>query len=224
MTSLKEAVTQRMLKKELRMPERLPELERMFADAIQKLEEIKTQTIQEVLAYAESLRGPRGEKGDAGKDGVSKDGRDGRDGKDSLVPGPKGEKGDPGSPDKPLEIAIKLNTLTEKVEVSVIKGLSRQLETLAKAVRAKPQTTVKKGGGGNIVQYYDLSALLDGSTKTFALPTHRKVIQVVSSSTPFVFRPVVDYSRTRTSITFDALIDAPSMLASGQSLVVIYAN
>ena len=158
-------------------------------------------------------QGPEGKQGPKGKDGEP--GRDGKDGKDGVgVPGPSGKDG---SPDKPQEIADKLNTLTEKVEMSVIKGLLIYLQNLNKIVREKGG-----GGGGDIVKYTDLSGSLNSSTKTFTLPVHRRIVQVVGSSAPFIFRPTTDFTETRTSITFAAGIDATISLAMGQSLIVLW--
>lgn len=96
----------------------------------------------------QGLKGDVGEKGDKGLDGKSGtngtngyspiknidyfDGKDGKDGKD-------------GSADKSLEIAKKLNTLEEEVEISVIKGLKDTLKNLQNSIREKR----KFGGGGS---------------------------------------------------------------------------
>lgn len=210
-------------------------LEAIESELLDSLSQTVSTVAREMVKEITGPRGPKGDKGDSirgqegpagpkpvvgvdykvpkdgknGRDGVSKDGRDGKDGKD-------------GSPDKPKEIAVKLNTLAEAVDISVIKGLSTYLKNLSSSARIG--SVKQKGGGGNVVKYHDLSAQLNGSTKTFLVPTHRRIIQVVSSSTPFIFRPVVDYSETRTSITFDSAVDAASMLAQGQSLTLIYAN
>lgn len=69
------------------------------------------------------------------------DGEDGEDGKD-------------GSPDKPLEIAGKLNTTQESVDVTVIKGLKQFMTDIRVAVRgiasgSKPKS--QSGGMGNWV-------------------------------------------------------------------------
>lgn len=72
--------------------------------------------------------GQEGSKGDKGQDGINGlDGKDGIDGKDGLngkdgKDGKDGENGLDGSPDSPLTIANKLNSLTEVVDDSVIKG------------------------------------------------------------------------------------------------------
>ena len=66
----------------------------------------KIPTPQEVAAFVPNLKGDPGEPGAPGRDGA--DGTPGRD----------------GSPDSPLDIAGKLNTTTESVEPTVIKGLA----------------------------------------------------------------------------------------------------
>ena len=77
-------------------------------------------------------------------------------------------------------------------------------------------------GGGSFVYDYDLSSLLDGSTKTFSLPVNARVILVTGSSTPGIFRKTVDYTTTNGSITFTSQIDETQALATGQTLVVLY--
>lgn len=91
-------------------------------------------------------QGNQGEKGDKGEPGESitgPQGPDGVKGEDSTVPGPQGpsgvnghdgengldgkdgQNGQDGSSDTALEVADKLNTLTNALEVSVIKGSER---------------------------------------------------------------------------------------------------
>lgn len=102
----------------------------------------------------EGKRGEKGEKGELGKDGKDgKPGREGKDGRDSFVPGPKGDRGDPGkdgSPDNPKDIAKKLNTLTGVLEMTVIKGLEKQL---ANVIRTTRERGISKGGGMGNVQH-----------------------------------------------------------------------
>lgn len=76
-------------------------------------------------------------------------------GEDSIVPGPKGDSiigppGRDGSPDKPLEIAAKLNTTTESVDQTVIKGLSTSFKNIYSAIREKAGGGKAGGGMGNI--------------------------------------------------------------------------
>ena len=77
-------------------------------------------------------------------------------------------------------------------------------------------------GGGDTVKTHDLDSLLDGVTKTFTLPKHRKIILVVATSAPFRFLVTTDYTRTETSITFTAAVDASVSLASGQGVSILY--
>ena len=113
-------------------------------------------------------------------------------------------------------------------EFNSIQGLLTAI--LAALLKEKPTSTplFKKHylgrGTGNPLQAYDLSSELNGSTTTFTIPTNSRVVSVHSSSAPFTFRNSVDYTYTINSLIFDAAIDAPSMLASGQSLIVLYID
>lgn len=79
------------------------------------------------------------------------------------------------------------------------------------------------GGGGSSTQVYSLSSQLNGSTKSFTIPTNTAIVGVFGSSAPFVFDYTTDYTGSGTTIlTFTASVDAPSALASGQTLVVQY--
>lgn len=96
-----------------------------FAD---QMEEVLRDHEAEMKSNVENLRGPKGKDADPKlvKEMVL-----------AEIPKPKD-----GSPDKPQEIADKLNTLTEKVEMSLIKGLRKTIENLMASIREK------KGGGG----------------------------------------------------------------------------
>lgn len=161
--------------------------------------------------------------------------RNGEDGKDSTVPGPKGDKGDPGesitgprgpkgndgSPDTPKQIRDKLETLKgdERLDRSAIKGLDDEL----KRIDSKSNTSFAISRGQ--VKAYDLSASLNGVTKTFALPAFWLIIDVKLSSAP-VLRPTTDFTSdgNAMTITFTSQIDAATYLAAGQSCIVIYAE
>ena len=79
-------------------------------------------------------------------------------------------------------------------------------------------------GGGRIVREYDLSASLDGSTKTFTLPAFWRVISVHLSSFPNILRPTVDYTTSNPSITFTDEVNASTSLQNGQTAIVIYSE
>lgn len=144
----------------------------------------------------------KGDKGDPGKDGIGLDGKD-------------------GSPETGLMIRNKLEKLTgdERIDASAIKGIDdrfRKLESRSTVV------AIQRGQ----VTAYDLSASLNGVLKTFSLPTFWKVISVHLSSFPNILRPTVDYTTDAgaMTITFTSEIDAASSLATGQSLLVVYAE
>src|SRR3990167_8175917 len=88
-----------------------------------------------------------GLKGRDGKNGC--DGEDGLNGKDGV----SGKDGKDGSLDTPEQISNKLNTLEEKIEQKVIKGLDKRFASLQHSIKA-----TKGGGGGDSVKYIDLSA------------------------------------------------------------------
>ena len=91
----------------------------------------------------ESLKGDKGDVGENGKDG--RDGKNGINGKDGIdgIDGKDGLDGKDGSPDTSEEIATKLNTLDEAVEIDVVKGLRKALEALERL----GQNTTKFVGG-----------------------------------------------------------------------------
>lgn len=146
-----------------------------------------------------------------------KDGKDGRTpiaGIDFKIP-KDGEPGKNGSPDTGEQIINKVNELPIKPEFQID----------AKHVKNFPEKVIeritKRIGGGVSVDYKDLSSQLNGSIKTFVLPTHTKVFSIDCSSAPFGgFRPVVDWTETRTSITFTDQVDAAVSFVAGQSLVI----
>ena len=89
-------------------------IETRLSDALQRIE-IKVAEVQKHTPK-------KGEKGD---------------------PGEPGKKGDDGSPDTANQIAGKLNTTQETVDMSVIKGLQKELASIKREVSRK-----EKGGGG----------------------------------------------------------------------------
>lgn len=197
-----------------------------------------------------TIKGDRGEKGEPGKNGV--DGKDssvigpqgergergipGEDGKSVMGPqGPQGERGadgesvtgprgkdgksgTDGSPDTPEEIIQKINKSNTLIHKDKIEGLD-EFETMARTADANTRSFMNTG---SYVYSYDLSASLDGVTKTFTLPANARVIMVFASSTPGVFRPTTDYTTTASTITFTSEISAASTLATGQTVIILY--
>ena len=166
--------------------------------------------------------GLKGDKGDKGEQGIS--GINGRDGTIGLP----GLNGADGSPDNGEMIVSKLESLEDKdkLKISAIKNLEEELEKLKKQKDWQVIYSGGGGGGGRIVKSYDISSELNGSTKTFSLPAFWRVISVNSSSFPNAFRETTDYTTDAAAmtITFTSEIDAPTTLATGQTIIVIYAE
>lgn len=123
--------------------------------------------------------------------------------------------------------ALELLQDEERLDASAIKGLEKLIKKHAVG------DTVYLGGGsggssggGRIVKVYDLSASLNGVTKTFALPAFWRVLTVDVSSSPHVLRPTVDFTTDASAmtITFTSQINAGSTLATGQTCLVTYSE
>jgi len=112
--------------------------------------------------------GATGERGVAGIDG--KDGKNGKDGTNGLngldgkdgIDGKNGENGKDGSPDTADQLADKINTLEEAVEIEVIKGLKKKLEDLEKKWSSRPMF----GGGGGMSKLALDQHFIDDETPT----------------------------------------------------------
>lgn len=177
----------------------------------------------------ESIQGPQGIPGRDGKDGATgPTGATGKDGAQGLQ-GPQGEQGIPGkdgSPDTADDIRNKLELLPEgeKLKIESIENLRKELDDLKTLASKKGGATIAYSRGA--VKLYDLSSKLDGVTKTFSLPTFWRVIDIKSSSFPNAFRPTTDYTvdGSLMTITFTSQVDAASTLATGQTLLVEYAE
>lgn len=158
------------------------------------------------------------------KDGVSPDKNEIIREVVSLIPRPKdGKPGLQGSPDTPEAVRDKLSSLEgeERLDKSAIKGLKEELETLSLKI---PRGYTGGGTRSASVQYHDLSASLNGVTKTFTIPKHKKIVGVWCSSTPGVMRPTVDFTMSGNNMTFTSEIDAASTLATGQTVIVLYGQ
>lgn len=146
------------------------------------------------------------------------------------IPGVPGISGKDGSPDTAGQVRDKLEELkgNERLSISAINNLQEILDELRKMKRDGSIVYVPSGssGGGKTVKLYDLSDQLNGLLKTFSLPAFWRVVNVTSSSFPNAFRPSVDYTvdGSNYTITFTSEITATSTLATGQTLLVEYAE
>lgn len=121
------------------------------------------------------------------------------------------------------EMVDKINDLPIEPDFQIdsdhIKGLKEELKNLKGIVsEARPIF----GPGKTKILIMDLSSQLDGVTKTFNVGTNFGIVGVYSSSAPFIFRPTIDFTAVGQTIVFDSSIDAASMLAGGQSLIIQY--
>ncbi len=170
-------------------------------------------TKEEVEAFKADVTPVKGVNYRDGEDGYSpKKGVDYRDGED-------------GSPDTGKEIIEKVNKdkskeVIKKEKVEGIKDIEEDIKTLRTDTQNNSSFFTKFAG--DTVRLYDLSSLLNGVTKTFTLPAGGQVLLVTGSSTPWFFRPTVDYTTTASSITFTSQIDETQTLATGQSVGILY--
>jgi len=128
----------------------------------------------------------------------------------ALIPTPK--NGNDGSPDTPEQIATKLNKLTEELEMSVIKGLQKELIVMRQNMRQGS----RMGGGGSTILTYDLTP--DGSTKVFTIPSNRRVLGVFGSDFP---QATLGFTGSGTTTLTLTAANAPS---AGSELWILYVK
>lgn len=125
--------------------------------------------------------------------------------------------------DEPQVIADKLNTLTEKVEIKVIKGLEDILNKLRHSINLNGQMFMRGGGSsstGTSQKRDNLTSQCDGSNIIFTLTNNYKsgTVQLWSSQFPIVFDPDTDFTETSANtITLVGIVPE-----AGQTLVAIY--
>jgi len=182
-----------------------------------KLEEKQSDAIDSIKRMSENFI-----KGADGKDSTVQGprGLPGLQGERSYVPGPKGEPGNEGSPDTGEEVIDKINAdKTMLIKMNKIEGM----DEIEKGIRVnRANTNEMMAFSGSTVLTADISDQLDGVLKTFTLPSNARVLLVLSSSTPNIMRPTVDYTTTSSQISFTAEISASTTLATGQSVIILY--
>lgn len=141
---------------------RLPAIEREVEQKRQSLlEEFKVELDSYLARNLHNFKGPKGDtvvgpSGPKGDTVVGPPGKPGIAGKDSTIPGPPGQPGSPGmpgkdgSPDTPQDIAKKVNTLTEAIDLTVLKGWKRWSDNIQKALKERGGGKPSGGGMGNI--------------------------------------------------------------------------
>jgi len=131
-----------------------------------------------------------------------------------LIPTTKGIKRDILKMGKLLRKALK-----KKLKISDIIGLKEALKK-----QGVHSLSGGSGGIGGSIRYYDLSASLDGTTRTFTLPAFARVVDVKLSSVP-VMREDTDYTINGSTfqITFTSEI-SDNDISSGQSCWILYSQ
>ena len=104
-------------------------------------------------------------------------------------------------------------------EVGDLQKRVKNLETEIKTLRRRPI-----GGGGPVgrdwIKDIDISDQLNGVKKTFDIQGVWNIISVHCSAWPYALRKTVDFTYTKTSITFTSEINAESVLKAGQTVVL----
>lgn len=155
---------------------------------------------------------PEPRKGDAGKDG--KDGKNGKDGK-SVNERTVISKIKEDLPQLGVAIRSALERLQgeDRLDISAIKGLNKVL-TRVKELEERVPTPAKSYQ----IRTKDATAQCDGSTTLFTVGgTHFGIMGVFGTEFPQIYRPVIDYTETKTGIQLTSQVSAP---ASGQTLII----
>lgn len=113
-----------------------------------------------------------------------------------------------------------------KLIIDAIKGLRKELDEMKASKSGAGATHAIFASQRGAVKAYDISSQLNGVLKTFTLPAFWRVISVHSSSFPSAFRETTDYTTdaNASTITFTSQIDASTALASGNSIIIVYAE
>lgn len=84
--------------------------------------------------------------------------------------------------------------------------------------------SVRMGRGtSSPVMVYDLTAQV-GGTKVFSIPSNSRVISVMSTSFPMIYRPIVDYGTSGSNNSVLTLTDQVAEPEAGQTLLVLYVE
>ena len=101
-----------------------------------------------------------------------------------------------------------------------IDGLEEELKAIRRQ-RGEGGRAAGSVGGKDFITDIDISADLDGSTKTFDIQAVYNIISVSLSSYPYgSLRKGIDFTYTNTSITFGDSINAATQLAAGQQCII----
>jgi len=112
--------------------------------------------------------------------------------------------------------------LNKKLRIKDIKNLQKELDELKK----RPIMTGGGGAsGGGHVRAVDISASLDGATRTFALSAFWRIVSVHLSSFPNILRPTTDFTWDASAMTITFTSEIPlNSISAGQTCLVVIAE
>ena len=221
-------------KVETKLEKAIEEVKASVPDMKSVLEQVKGKDGADGPEGPQGIQGVQGSPGKNGRDG--KDGRDGRDGKDGQsIVGPAGKDGKDADEaalqdriEKNLPAlgnvmrdALELLPEGEKLKISAIEDLRKELDELKKRQSAINVGGISQAAARDLVKDIDISDQLDGVVKTFNIQAVWNSISVSLDSYPYgTPRKNVDWTWTPTSITFTSAIDEATQLAAGQRCIL----
>lgn len=196
--------------------ESITKLETKLAEDFETLlTTVNTKVDEKIASVKDGVPGTPGKDGSPGPQGLpGEPGQDGTPGTPGQ-PGDAGKPGRDGSPDMAEDIRNKLELLEddERLAQSAIKGLDERLTAIdTKASRIQTPAKAYR------IYIKDCSAQCDGVNKTFTVGgTHFGIVGVFCTSSPSIYRPIIDYTITNTGIVLSDDVFAPE---AGQTLVL----
>lgn len=168
-------------------------------------------------------------KGDPGEPGIGRDGAPGKDGVSppmdvivravlDQIPKPKpGKDGQTPETKALVEVVLKEIQKGDKLHISHVKGAGAFMKD---GIRYRFEELMHGSGtAGSVVRSYDLSSQCDGANKTFTIPTFTRIITLIATDAPIIYRPTTDFTATGTTLTMTAAVNAPSL---GSTLILTY--
>ena len=171
------------------------QVESVVADAVAKILKVETQKLLKLIKER-ATPGPPGPTPKVGKDFnlPEVDHRKVAAELAHLLP-------DPEAKETAEELVKKLNTLEEKIDKKVIKGLEEEFNAI-RALISNLGNLGGMGGGGDTMGIRRLTDQTDGSTKEFTLTRVREVLGAFGTSFPVNHDPIDDWTFTESSGVF----------------------
>ena len=118
------------------------------------------------------------------------------------------------------EVARGLETLKGKAKLDY-NALKNTPDIPSKNKIDQQVRTIMRGGGDRVRPH---SITGDGSTKTFTIPSNKRIIAVFASDFPYIYKPTTDYGTSgagNITLTFTSEVNAPS---NGSTVEVLYVE